>query len=620
MANKNSIKPPLYPENIPAPLKQWPNWVVWKEEIRNGEPTKPPIDVRTSKKAKSDDENTWTNFDNALDHYNEHKNNGIRGIGLQFGEPGSTSLVGWDLDHCRDPETGEIQPWAQEIIDILNSYTEISPSGTGIRIFTIGVLPREGRKKKGIECYDGNRYLTITGNHLEGTPLTIEPRYEEIKSLHKRIFGEQKVQEQPQTENVNHGLHIEDDELLKLAFSAKNGDKLKKLWEGDCSGHPSRSEAHMALCCHLAFWTGNNAESIDRLFRQSKLFPEYAEKWDRKHFANGRTYGEETIRRAIEKTTEVYDGGKEKRSLEKESSEGKKQQRTELIMSLFEEFPSSFFSNNEIRDATGLAAPDVRDVLRKKREQGVLIFDGNTKKHRLTPPSRIVDPFAVMAGAFDLEFPLGVHEYAVVSQGDVVIISGEKNSGKTGYLMDTAIINSKKGMQVNFLFTENVQKIGKRYIQWGYTVEEIKERIVFRDIRDRDYTSIIQRDCLNVLDYYNPQEGEYFRTAADIERMAKALGGGVLVIGIQQPHGKDVPRGGELANELSQLTISLSDTKTIHAGVVEDRKVGKAKITIIKEPGMRKGGEGRVCEYEVTSEGGRLERVGVWEYPKKKEK
>jgi len=614
MPNENNLKPPLYPENIPSPLKQRPNWVCWTEEIKNGKQTKPPVDVRTGEKAKSDDANTWTTYDNALEYYQEHSNNGIRGIGFELGPRQSTVYVGIDLDHCRNPETGEIAAWAQKIIDKLASYTEISPSGEGIRIWVIAVLPENGRKKGHVEMYDGNRYLTVTGNHLPGTPLTIECRHDEIEELHKEVFGENKVQEeQPQTETINPTLQIEDNELLQRIFNADNGAKVKKLFEGDCSGYPSRSEAHMALCCHLAFWTGKDHVKMDALFRQSKLFSEYANKWDKKHFSNGLTYGQATIKKAIETTSEVYEP-KEKKE---EPTESKKPKAT-LVMEHFEEFPSSWFTNFEVREATGLSADDVRDILRRKRDAGLLITDG--KRHRLTPPSRIVDPFEIMAGAFELEFPLSLHEYAIISQGDVAVVSGWKNCGKTGFLMETALLNSKRGLDVNYCVTENVAKIGRRYLQWGYTPEEIRERITFRDCRDRDYINIIKRDCLNVLDYYNPPNGEYHRTAADIEDMAKSLGKGVLIIGIQHARDAKMPRGGELSQELSQMSVVLSEVETINTGGIDERKVGKARILTIKEPGVRKGGEGRVCQYEVTEKGGRLVQVGDWDYPRKDKK
>lgn len=594
------------PENIPSSLKYWRNWVWWKEEVRGVELTKPPFDIRTGTHAKSNDPNTWSTWDNVLDYHEAHSGNGTRGVGFELGDSKSTPYVVIDLDHCVNVQTGEIEQQAKSIIDNINSYSEYSPSGTGIHIWTIAVLPDGGRKKGNVEMYDGGRYLTVTGNHLEGTPLAVECRHEEIEELHRFVFGEKK--EQPQTENVNHGTQDNDKELVTRIFASKNGEAFKKLWEGDFCNYPSHSEADSALCYHLAFWTNKNRTQIDRLFRQSKLF---REKWDEKHGES--TYGQMTIQKAIEATTDVYKPRDERQPPKDGHTELKKPKAT-LVMEYFEEFPSAWFSNFEVRDATGLSPDDVRNILRKKREAGLLITDG--KKHRLTPPSRIVDPFEVMSDAFELEFPLSLHDYAIISKGDVAVVSGWKNCGKTAFLMDTALLNSMRGLAVNYCVTENVAKIGRRYLQWGYTAEEIRERITFRDCRDRDYINIIKCDCLNILDYYNPSNGEYARTATDIEAMAKNLGSGVLIIGIQHAEGALMPRGKELSQELSQMSVVLSNVEAIR-GELEGRKVGKARILTVKEPGVKKGAEGKVCRYEVSAIGGRLRQMDAWDYPKK---
>ncbi len=86
-------------------------------------------------------------------------------------------------------------------------------------------------------------------------------------------------------------------ELLHRAMDATNGAKFERLWYGAWEdAYPSQSEADLALCALLAFWTGRDAQQIDRLFRASGL---YRPKWDAKHFADGRTYGERTVALAV---------------------------------------------------------------------------------------------------------------------------------------------------------------------------------------------------------------------------------------------------------------------------------------------------------------------------------
>jgi primase-polymerase (primpol)-like protein len=97
---------------------------------------------------------------------------------------------------------------------------------------------------------------------------------------------------------------LSDAELIEKAMSAKNGAKFERLWNGSTAGYESQSEADMALCCLLAFWTGNDESRMDRLFRESGL---YREKWDEVHYADGSTYGEQTVANAVEVSGETYE-------------------------------------------------------------------------------------------------------------------------------------------------------------------------------------------------------------------------------------------------------------------------------------------------------------------------
>jgi putative DNA primase/helicase len=95
---------------------------------------------RTGDNAMSNNPETWSTFDESLTYFRTHSNNGVRGLGFRLGDR-MTAFVGADLDHCLDRETGRIDPWAQKIVSKLSSYTEVTPSGEGLRIFIIGRLP-----------------------------------------------------------------------------------------------------------------------------------------------------------------------------------------------------------------------------------------------------------------------------------------------------------------------------------------------------------------------------------------------------------------------------------------------------------------------------------------------
>ncbi|MBW1982628.1 MAG: DUF3987 domain-containing protein [Deltaproteobacteria bacterium] len=279
-------------EKIPPELQAGRHFVTWSWTWRpgkNGKPgkwDKPPTDVKTGKLASSTDPSTWCLYAEVLRHYFKGK---CDGIGRVIASP----FVGVDLDDCRDPKTGHIERWAQKIIDKLNSYTEVSPSRRGVKIWAKGTLPKNGRRRCGkIEMYDGERYFTITGHHLATTPWKVEERTKEILELYSELFS-QKRKKRPRTPAT---VHICSDSKKALAAAMKD-EKFKRLWAGDTSGYPSQSEADQALCNKLCFYVGPDFARIDSLFRQSGL---YRAKWNREDYRNA------TINNAVATVTEYY--------------------------------------------------------------------------------------------------------------------------------------------------------------------------------------------------------------------------------------------------------------------------------------------------------------------------
>lgn len=288
-------------ENLPGELTTGQRFVCWQYQEREGKNTKVPLSPHGGL-AKVNDPTTWGAFNEAVSYYEKH---GLSGVGIVLSKNPRPSLVGIDLDHCID-DADNLTPEAKEIVETLNSYSEITPSGRGLRVFVKGELPDGARRKGPIEIYDDLRYLTLTGNHLEETPKTVEARQDELIRVWRKYVSPELVKEKSPVS----GKDMPDDDLIQKAMSAANGATFHQLWAGDFSGYPSQSEADLSLCSMLAFWTRNDAARIDDLFRQSGL---YRPKWDKVH-VQGRTYGEETIRKAIAGTTEVYEGRRERQA------------------------------------------------------------------------------------------------------------------------------------------------------------------------------------------------------------------------------------------------------------------------------------------------------------------
>ena len=157
-------------QNIPLELQGIGHWVDWQYELRqgaNGDCKWTKVPYRPNGfHASSIDPATWSDFDDCNKAYQTTKK--FDGIGFVLSTDGTYGdpFFAVDLDHCRDDLGGYIEPWAKDIIDRFGSYTEVSPSGTGIHIFGKGKLPGRGRKdsKLGLEVYDHARYMTVTGN------------------------------------------------------------------------------------------------------------------------------------------------------------------------------------------------------------------------------------------------------------------------------------------------------------------------------------------------------------------------------------------------------------------------------------------------------------------------
>ena len=127
--------------------------------------------------------------------------------------------VGIDVDNCRDQRTGALNEIAQNIVQMLQSYTEISPSGTGIHIFCRGTLPPGARRKGTVEMYNQGRYFTVTMNHLPGTPVTTEARTAELAVIHAKYIApaeKQIVQQNLSLQTVT----LSDSELLQKIIPA----------------------------------------------------------------------------------------------------------------------------------------------------------------------------------------------------------------------------------------------------------------------------------------------------------------------------------------------------------------------------------------------------------------
>ncbi len=288
---------------VPPSLLERAQWIVWRTERRDGKRTKVPLDPSTKRCASVDEPSQWVDYQTA--HQSRHVD-AVDGLGFVFTD--SDPFVGVDLDDCRNPITGELSPLAHDITTTLDSYAEVSPSCLGVHVLAKGDLPGTRRRRGSLEVYDDARFFTVTGRHLDHTPQTIRESSDALVQIHEQYLSRDDTTDQRDeqvavsgTQNLGDVGDVDGSSdavaaVVARARNAANGAKFDTLWRGDTSGYPSQSEADMALACLLAYWTNQNPALVDACFRKSELM---REKWDTVHYADGSTYGERTIERAL---------------------------------------------------------------------------------------------------------------------------------------------------------------------------------------------------------------------------------------------------------------------------------------------------------------------------------
>jgi len=173
------VRFPHQPENVPAELKSGERWVTCDEH------KVPLIPIRSGAvfAASSTNPDTWRDYETALRTWQENEH--IAGVGRVIAD--SEPYVGVDLDDCLDAETGELAPWAAAIVEEMRTYTEVSPSLSGIKLWAVAPDLKRSYKKPGLEIYPHSRYFTLTGLTL-GVPRPVRDVSEAIVAIVEREF------------------------------------------------------------------------------------------------------------------------------------------------------------------------------------------------------------------------------------------------------------------------------------------------------------------------------------------------------------------------------------------------------------------------------------------------
>ena len=247
---------------VPSLLKAKHRWVCWRAETRNGKSTKVPYRADGQGRAKTNDPSTWAAFPTERARFD--------GIGFVLGD----GIVGIDVDIPVD------DPLTRGVIEHFSgTYCERSPNGK-LHVFALGSVARSGKGSvdKRFEAYDERspRFLTVTGDHIEGTATEVTAQPEAIAWLEATYFAKP-------------------DPADKIIERVKADKKWRALFEGTWEGaYTSQSEADFAFCIILARLT-RDPKLIDAVFRRSGLMDAKRDRPD---------YRERTIAEALKRTAE----------------------------------------------------------------------------------------------------------------------------------------------------------------------------------------------------------------------------------------------------------------------------------------------------------------------------
>ncbi len=294
-------------QQYPSEMRVLNNWVLWRLEERDGRSLKMPYQVN-GYKAKSNDPKTWSSFTEALAVF--IASDIYRGIGYVFDI--QSRIVFIDLDHCIS-ETGELSQVAEDVLSALpGAFVEVSQSGTGLHLFTIGSVPHSIKTAE-IEIYAEKRFCAISGRIFREV-IRLHEEQEGLDYVFQKYKKPEKQKalkrEAVPVMSCPDSVPLSDSEILQKALKDA---KFQKLYSGDCTGYGSQSEADSALCWKIVFYAGRDPVTVDRIFRTSAL---YRPKWDREHFSSGETYGQRTVSNACQAKIETLNEFRKKRERE----------------------------------------------------------------------------------------------------------------------------------------------------------------------------------------------------------------------------------------------------------------------------------------------------------------
>ena len=296
-------------ENIPDELKREKRWCLYKIIQRDGKNTKLPL-MPNGKPAKSNDKTTWNSYEDCITSLNQNIGDGL---GFMLGD----GYIGIDIDKVSDDifvysMDYHAKSMTADFLRGISTYTEISPSKTGLHFIGKGEVPGIRKRYKNLEIYDKDRFFTITGNIIKDRDrnkiINIDS---ELSPLYEKYMPKINVINSENKRNQITTFLKDDQDILEKLFDrgyfSYTGEDLRKIYYGNYESYfNSQSEADFFMLQRLLYYTGNVEMAISFMEKSGLK----REKW---HKRRGNTdYIHYIADKAIGSINQFYDWGKEK--------------------------------------------------------------------------------------------------------------------------------------------------------------------------------------------------------------------------------------------------------------------------------------------------------------------
>ena len=231
------------------------------------------------------------------------------------------------------------------------------------------------------------------------------------------------------------------------------------------------------------------------------------------------------------------------------------------------------FSTTDVYNFMGLSTRDnkkkVSVCLGRMVDEGIIERVGNKngqfrRVENNFVPITTFDPSDITP--IKLEFPLDLHEYAKIYQGNVIILAGEKSTGKSGYCLSFATMNQDHPQKVRYISSEfGSGELLERLEPMNIDTDKWIKNVEFNIFRGEPQDAI-SPNAINIVDYLEVKDGEFFKIGSQIDKIFNKLKKGIALIALQMTPGQEFARGGAMTLDKARLYFTLTRLKTEFGG------------------------------------------------------